>query len=94
MRTRVPIDMGGQASHVVQAGLKREEGESSHRERANRPAVTRPSTFAVTSGQEGEPPHKERATVLRLFTLPSSPQPAVKERTTAQGACNHPVVAR
>jgi hypothetical protein len=45
----------------------------------NRPAVTRPSTFAATSGQEGESPHKERATVLRLFALPSSPQPAVKE---------------
>jgi hypothetical protein len=45
----------------------------------NRPAVTRPSTFAAASGQEGEPPHKERATVLRLFALPSSPQPPVKE---------------
>jgi hypothetical protein len=30
-------------------------------------------------GQEGEPPHKEHATVPRLFALPSSPQPAVKE---------------
>jgi hypothetical protein len=45
----------------------------------NRPTVTRPSTFAATSGQEGEPPHKERATVLWLFALPFSPQPAVKE---------------
>jgi hypothetical protein len=45
----------------------------------NRPAVTHPSTFVATSGQEGKPPHKERATVLRLFALPSSPQPAVKE---------------
>jgi hypothetical protein len=45
----------------------------------NRPAVTRPSTFAATSGQEGEPPHKEHATVLRLFAFPSTPQPAVKE---------------
>jgi hypothetical protein len=45
----------------------------------NRTTVIRPSTFAATSGQEGEPPHKERATVMRLFALPSSPQPAVKE---------------
>jgi hypothetical protein len=45
----------------------------------NRPAVTRPSTSAATSGQEDEPLHKERATVLWLFALPSSPQPAVKE---------------
>jgi hypothetical protein len=40
-----------QASHVIQAGPKREEGE---------------------------PPHKERATALRLYALSSSPQPAVK----------------
>jgi hypothetical protein len=45
----------------------------------NRPAVTRSSTFVAAKGQEGEPPHKKRATVLRLFTLPSSPQPTVKE---------------
>jgi hypothetical protein len=41
--------------------------------------VTRPSTFAAASGQEDELPHKKRATVLRLFALPSSPQPMVKE---------------
>jgi hypothetical protein len=53
MRTRVPILWhGGQASHVIQAGPKHEEGESSH---------------------------KERATALRLYALPSSPQPAVKK---------------
>jgi hypothetical protein len=45
----------------------------------NRPAVIRPSIFTATSGQGGEPPHKERVTALRLFALPSSPQPAVKE---------------
>jgi hypothetical protein len=60
----------------------------------NRPAVTRPSTFAATSGQEGEPPHKECAIVLRLFSLPSSPQLRSRRRTTAQGACNRPAVAR
>jgi hypothetical protein len=42
----------GQAPHVIQAGPKREEGESSHR---------------------------ERATTLRLFALPSSLHPVVKE---------------
>jgi hypothetical protein len=45
----------------------------------NRPAVTRPSTFAATSSREGESSHKERATALRLNALPPSPQPAVKE---------------
>jgi hypothetical protein len=45
----------------------------------NRPAVIRPSIFAATSGQEGEPPHKELATALRLFALLSSLQPVVKE---------------
>jgi hypothetical protein len=53
MRTRIPIlCYGVQTSHVIQAGKKREEGESSH---------------------------KEHATALRLYALPSSPQPAVKE---------------
>jgi hypothetical protein len=45
----------------------------------NHRAVVRPPIFAATSGQEGEPPYKECATALRLFTLPPSPQPAVKE---------------
>jgi hypothetical protein len=45
----------------------------------NRPAVIRPSIFAVANGQEGEPPRKKRATVLRLFALISSPQPTIKE---------------
>jgi hypothetical protein len=45
----------------------------------NRPAVIRLSIFAAISGQEGEPPHKERATALRLYALSSPPQPAVKE---------------
>jgi hypothetical protein len=45
----------------------------------SRPTVVRPPIFAATNGQEGEPPYKERATALRLFALPPSPQPAVKE---------------
>jgi hypothetical protein len=45
----------------------------------SRPTVTRHSTFAATSSHKGEMPHKERAVVLRLFTLPPSPQPTVKE---------------
>jgi hypothetical protein len=32
----------------------------------NRPAVIRPSIFTTTSGQGGEPPHKEHATAPRL----------------------------
>jgi hypothetical protein len=54
----------------------------------NCPAVTRPSTFAAASGLEGEPPHKERATVMWLFALPSSPQPAVKEANRRIGLEN------
>jgi hypothetical protein len=38
----------------------------------NRPAVIRPSTFTATSGQGGEPPHKERATAPRLCTPSAS----------------------
>jgi hypothetical protein len=76
-----------QGSHSMTwgPGLKRHTSWPEARRRrivvqgaCNRPVVTRPSTFAATNGQEGEPPHKERATVLRLFALPSSPQPAVK----------------
>jgi hypothetical protein len=45
----------------------------------NLPAVVCPFIFATTNGQEGEPPHKERATAPRLCIPSSSPQPAVKE---------------
>jgi hypothetical protein len=45
----------------------------------HRPAVARPFIFAATNGQEGKPPHKNRATALRLYALSSSPQPAVKK---------------
>jgi hypothetical protein len=45
----------------------------------NRPAVIRPFIFAATNSQEGEPPHKERATALQLYALSSSPQPAIKK---------------
>jgi hypothetical protein len=45
----------------------------------HRPTVVRPSIFAATNGQEGEPPHKERATALRSYALSSPLQPAVKE---------------
>jgi hypothetical protein len=44
----------------------------------NIPAVVRPFIFAATNGQEGEPPHKERATAPRLCAPSSSPQPTVK----------------
>jgi hypothetical protein len=45
----------------------------------NRPVVIRPFIFGVTSGQEGEPPHKEHATAPRL-SAPSSPPKSVVER--------------
>jgi hypothetical protein len=44
----------------------------------NRPAVIRPFIFAATIGQEGEPPHKERATAPRLCAPSASLQSAVQ----------------
>jgi hypothetical protein len=71
--------------------------------------------------EEGESSHRERAATLRLYALPSSPQPAIKKanrhtrsvqppcgyspfhlhrnqrsrrRTAAQGTCNRPTVVR
>jgi hypothetical protein len=55
----------------------------------NHPAVIRPSIFTATSGQEGEPPHKERANrpaVMRpsIFAATSGEEgePPHKERAT------------
>ena len=45
----------------------------------NLPAVIHPFISASTSGQGGEPPHKERATAPRLCAPSSSPQPMVKK---------------
>jgi hypothetical protein len=47
----------------------------------NRPADIRPFIFAATSGQEGEPPHKKRATAPRLCAPSASLQPAVQPLT-------------
>jgi hypothetical protein len=44
----------------------------------NRPTVIHPFIFAATSGQEGEPPHKERATAPQLCAPSASLQPAVQ----------------
>jgi hypothetical protein len=44
----------------------------------NRPAVKRPFTFAVTSGQKGKPPRKKRTTAPRLCAPSASLQPAVQ----------------
>jgi hypothetical protein len=44
----------------------------------NRPAVIRPSIFTTTSGQGGEPPHKEHATAPRLRAPSASLQPVVQ----------------
>jgi hypothetical protein len=44
----------------------------------NRPVVMRPFIFAATNGQEGEPPHKERATARRLCAPSASLQPAAQ----------------
>jgi hypothetical protein len=44
----------------------------------NRPAVIRPFISAATSGQRGEPPHKERATATRLCAPSASLQPVVQ----------------
>jgi hypothetical protein len=60
----------------------------------NRPAVIRPSIFAATRGQEGEPPHKERATALRLIAFHLHRNQRSRRRTAAQEACNRPAVVR
>jgi hypothetical protein len=44
----------------------------------NRPAVNRPSILTTTSGQGGEPPHKEHATAPRLRAPSASLQPVVQ----------------
>jgi hypothetical protein len=44
----------------------------------NHPAVIRPFISAATSGQGGEPPHKERATTPRLCAPSASLQPVVQ----------------
>jgi hypothetical protein len=56
----------------------------------NRPAVMRPFIFTATSGQEGEPPHKERATAPRLCTSSFSPKPAVKKANRRAGSVQPP----
>jgi hypothetical protein len=56
----------------------------------NRPAVIRPFISAATSGQGGEPPHKEHATALRLYALSSPSQPAVKETNRRTGSMQPP----
>jgi hypothetical protein len=44
----------------------------------NRPAVIHPSIFTTTSGQGGEPPHKEHATAPRLRAPSALLQPVVQ----------------
>jgi hypothetical protein len=44
----------------------------------NRPVVIRPSIFTTTSGQGGEPPHKEHAPAPRLRAPSASLQPVVQ----------------
>jgi hypothetical protein len=59
----------------------------------NRPAVIRPSTFTATSGQGGEPPHKEHATAPRLcrrscqYRASSGPSQKV-EKINSQNQCS------
>jgi hypothetical protein len=59
--------------------LARSAKKANRRTRSVQPtAVVRPFIFTATNGQEGEPPHKERATAPRLCAPSSSPQPAVQ----------------
>jgi hypothetical protein len=57
---------------------QRSRRQTAAQESCNRPAVIRPFIFAATSGQEGEPPHKKRATAPRLCAPSASLQPAVQ----------------
>jgi hypothetical protein len=52
----------------------------------NRPAVMRPFIFAATSGQEDEPPHKERATAPRLCAPSSLLKPVVEKANRHAGS--------
>jgi hypothetical protein len=56
----------------------------------NRPAVIRPSIFTATSGQGGEPPHKERATAPRLC----APSASTGGPTSGMGAQAHMTCTR
>jgi hypothetical protein len=58
----------------------------------NRPTVIRPSIFTTTSGQGGEPPHKEHATAPRLRAPSASLQPAVQPLAWGPGPTCHTFV--
>jgi hypothetical protein len=55
----------------------------------NRLAITRPSTFATTSGQKGEPPRREHATAPRLHSPLASLQPVVQPLAWGPGPTCH-----
>jgi hypothetical protein len=59
--------------------LTRSTKKANHQGVCNCPAVMRPIIFGATSGQEGEPPHKEHATAPRLNAPSSSPKSAVEK---------------
>jgi hypothetical protein len=52
--------------------------------------VMRPFIFGATSGQEDEPPHKERATAPRLCAPSSLPKPTVKKANCHAGSVQPP----
>jgi hypothetical protein len=60
----------------------------------NCPAVMHPFIFAATSGQEGESPHKERATAPRLCAPTFLPKPAVEKANHRAGSVQSPAVVR
>jgi hypothetical protein len=55
----------------------------------NRPAVIRLSIYTTTSGQGGEPPHKEHATAPWLRAPSASLQPAVQPLAWGPGPTCH-----
>jgi hypothetical protein len=55
----------------------------------NRTTVIRPSIFTTTSGQGGEPPHKEHATAPQLRAPSASLQPEVQPLAWGPGPTCH-----
>jgi hypothetical protein len=95
MRTRVPtLRHEGQAPHVIQASLKREEGKPPHKEHATTPRLCAPSFSPQPAVRKAnrrtrsmQPPRSYAALHLRR-------NQRSKGRTAMQEAYNRPAVVR
>jgi hypothetical protein len=88
-----PYDTG--ARPHMSYRLTRSTKKANHRTRSVQlPRSYVPLHFRATSGQEGEPPHKEHATALRLNAPSSSPKPAVEKANRHARSVQPPAVVR